>query len=130
MMLRSTVKIGTTRNVVGRVLEASGKRFDLAMCPERTLEGKAMEELRRLPQIVGSDTPEARERAVRFYYRLTPTVIQMDRYEAAETFIADEFEQGVRIDAKRKTLLSRRSRYFSRQRLLPDGWSRRKKPRS
>src|SRR5689334_24300011 len=31
------------------------KAFGIAMCPERTLEGKAMQELRELPQIVGAD---------------------------------------------------------------------------
>ena len=33
--LRSTVKVGTTRNIVAKVLEKTGKRFYIAMCPER-----------------------------------------------------------------------------------------------
>ena len=77
VILRSTVKIGTARKVVAPILEASGKRFQIAMCPERTLEGKAMHELRRLPQIVGADTPETRERAAHFFYKLTPTAVQV-----------------------------------------------------
>ena len=40
VILRSTVKVGTTRDVVSPILAASGKRFDIAMCPERTLEGE------------------------------------------------------------------------------------------
>ena len=39
VILRSTVKVGTARTVVSPILAASGKRFDIAMCPERTLEG-------------------------------------------------------------------------------------------
>lgn len=84
VMLRSTVKIGTTREVVLPILTESGKTFQLAMCPERTLEGKAMEELRRLPQIIGADQVDARESAARFFSRLTPTVVQFPRYETAE----------------------------------------------
>ena len=84
VILRSTVKIGTAREVVAPILAASGKRFEIAMCPERTLEGKAMHELRRLPQIVGADTPETRERAAHFFYKLTPTAVQVSSLETAE----------------------------------------------
>lgn len=84
VMLRSTVKIGTTREVVKPILDESGKQYLLAMCPERTLEGKALEELQRLPQIIGSDDPESREAAARFFHRLTPTVVQFPRFETAE----------------------------------------------
>ncbi len=84
IILRSTVKIGTARHVVSPILAASGKRFEIAMCPERTLEGKAMHELRRLPQIVGADTPEVRERAAHFFYKLTPTAVQVSSLETAE----------------------------------------------
>ena len=84
VILRSTVKIGTARNVVAPILAASGKRFQIAMCPERTLEGKAMHELRRLPQIVGADDADVRERAAHFFYKLTPTCVQVSSLETAE----------------------------------------------
>lgn len=84
VILRSTVKIGTARGVVAPILAGSGKRFELAMCPERTLEGRAMHELRHLPQIVGADTPATRERAAHFFYRLTHTAVQVSSLEAAE----------------------------------------------
>ena len=84
VILRSTVKIGTARNVVAPILAASGKRFEIAMCPERTLEGKAMHELRRLPQIVGADDADVRERAAHFFYKLTPTCVQVSSLETAE----------------------------------------------
>lgn len=84
IILRSTVKIGTARNVVAPILAASGKRFDIAMCPERTLEGKALQELRELPQIVGADTQEVRDRAAAVFRRLTNTVVQVSSLETAE----------------------------------------------
>ncbi len=84
VILRSTVKIGTTRNVVMPILQASGKSFEIAMCPERTLEGKALQELRELPQIVGADTQSAADRASAVFRKLTSTVIQVASPETAE----------------------------------------------
>jgi nucleotide sugar dehydrogenase len=59
VVLRSTVRVGVTRGVVKPVLDRAGVPYDLAFCPERTLEGKALEELRTLPQIVGGVTEAA-----------------------------------------------------------------------
>ena len=84
VILRSTVKIGTARNVVAPILQASGKVFHIAMCPERTLEGKALQELRELPQIVGADTQEVRDMAAAVFRRLTNTVVQVGSLETAE----------------------------------------------
>lgn len=84
VILRSTVKIGTARTVVAPILEASGKSFAIAMCPERTLEGKALQELRELPQIVGADSQEVRDRAAAVFRRLTNTVVQVATLETAE----------------------------------------------
>jgi len=38
--VRSTVNGGHNRNVVAPILAATGKKFDTAKCPERTLEGR------------------------------------------------------------------------------------------
>lgn len=84
IILRSTVAIGTAREVVTPILAESGKRFQIAMCPERTLEGRAMQELRNLPQIIGADDDETRQRAAQFFYRMTHTVVQVSSLEAAE----------------------------------------------
>jgi UDP-N-acetyl-D-mannosaminuronic acid dehydrogenase len=85
VILRSTVKIGTARKIVAPILRGSGKRFQLAMCPERTLEGKALQELRELPQIIGADTPEVRDRAAALFRRITNSVVQVTSLESAET---------------------------------------------
>jgi len=77
ILLRSTVPPGTTENV-GRILEEKtalkpGRDFHLAYCPERILEGKALEELRTLPEIVGGVNEESSERAARLFRFLNPS---------------------------------------------------------
>ena len=84
VIMRSTVKLGTTRNIVLPLLAANGKQFDLAFCPERTLEGKALTELRQLPQIVGGMTSEAAVRASQLFQFITPTVVRVSSLETAE----------------------------------------------
>ena len=84
VVLRSTVSVGTTMKVVKPILDATGHSFDLAFCPERTIEGKALEELRSLPQVVGGLTPEANERAMKVFRRLTPTIVEVSSIETAE----------------------------------------------
>lgn len=84
VILRSTVKLGTARNVVRPILERSGKEFDLAVCPERTLEGRALIELQELPQIIGADDPETRFRCAQLFGVMTPTTVQVSTLETAE----------------------------------------------
>ena len=43
VILRSTVAIGTTRKIIDPILKKSKKNYYLSFCPERTLEGKALE---------------------------------------------------------------------------------------
>lgn len=84
VVLRSTVKVETTRGVVAPILAATGKRFDIAMCPERTLEGRALQELRELPQIIGAESPAASDRAAAVFQQLTKTIVKVSSPEAAE----------------------------------------------
>ena len=84
IIMRSTVKLGTTRKVVTPILVASGKRFDLAFCPERTLEGKALVELRQLPQVVGGMSSGAAVRASQLFQFITSTVVRVSNAETAE----------------------------------------------
>ncbi|WP_041313366.1 nucleotide sugar dehydrogenase [Mycobacterium sp. JS623] len=84
VILRSTVMVETTRKIVGPILADTGKQFSLAMCPERTLEGNALQELRELPQIIGADDPAVADRAAAIFRRLTSSVVQLSTLEAAE----------------------------------------------
>lgn len=84
VILRSTVKLGTARNVVRPVLEASGKKIQIAVCPERTLEGKALIELHELPQIIGADDAETRARCMQLFNLITRTTVAVRSLETAE----------------------------------------------
>lgn len=81
VVLRSTVFPGTSA-VVAEALAAAGKHVDVAMCPERIVEGQALEELRHLPEIIGADTDEAATRAERLFQRLQPRTVRLSTREA------------------------------------------------
>jgi len=55
IILRSTVSVGTTRNIVipilSKHLNINDNEVLISFCPERTVEGKALEELKELPQL-------------------------------------------------------------------------------
>lgn len=84
VILRSTVRVGTTRNIVAPILAQRGFDFDLAFCPERTLEGKALHELSTLPQIVGGINYRSTFRASQIFSFLTPSVVRVHDPETAE----------------------------------------------
>lgn len=89
VILRSTVMVGTTRDVVVPELEKAsglkaGENFFVAFCPERTAEGRALSELRQLPQIVGGLDEKSTELASRLFNEYTPTVVRTESIEAAE----------------------------------------------
>ncbi len=89
VVLRSTVPVGTSREVALPVIEeASGLRcgrgFRLAFAPERTAEGRALHELATNPQIVGGHTKPATESAMRLFENLSEAVIDVGSLEAAE----------------------------------------------
>jgi UDP-N-acetyl-D-mannosaminuronic acid dehydrogenase len=84
VILRSTVSIGTTRSVVLPAIRRRTERFALAFCPERTIEGKAIPEMRALPQIVGGLDEESAARAEALFRRITPRIVRVSSLEAAE----------------------------------------------
>ncbi len=84
VVMRSTVRLGTTRTIVAPILDAAGKSYDLAFCPERTLEGVAIQELRILPQIIGGGSEDATVRAGQLFQFVTPTTVRVRDLETAE----------------------------------------------
>ena len=89
VMLRSTVPVGITREIVIPYLEKktgliAGADFHISFAPERTIEGAAMYELKTLPQVVGGFTSKCTQLSVDFWASLTPTVVRVDSLEAAE----------------------------------------------
>jgi UDP-N-acetyl-D-mannosaminuronic acid dehydrogenase len=81
LILRSTVFPGVTR-MVERLVERLGQSIDVAFCPERIAEGRAMEELHTLPQIVAARTDRAFERASALFGHLTDTIVRVEPEEA------------------------------------------------
>jgi UDP-N-acetyl-D-mannosaminuronic acid dehydrogenase len=71
IILESTSPVGTTENVVGRMLEESGYKVGsdvyVAHCPERVLPGRILAELIENDRIVGGIDPESTRVAARFY---------------------------------------------------------------
>lgn len=88
VILESTSPIGTTRNVVGPILEGSdlkaGEDFDLCYCPERVLPGKTVAELINNDRIIGGVTPGAAQRARGLYERFSQGAILLTNDRTAE----------------------------------------------
>ncbi|MDC7692781.1 nucleotide sugar dehydrogenase [Asticcacaulis sp. DXS10W] len=84
VVLRSTVRVGVTTEFAKPVLDATGKWYDLAFCPERTLEGKALAELSTLPQVVGGINDRSTFRASQLFSFLTPSIVRVQNSETAE----------------------------------------------
>jgi UDP-N-acetyl-D-mannosaminuronic acid dehydrogenase len=81
LVLRSTVYPGVTA-MVERLVERLGVDVDVAFCPERIAEGRAMVELYELPQIVASRSKRALERATKLFRNLTHDVVFLEPEEA------------------------------------------------
>ncbi|MEK9174681.1 MAG: nucleotide sugar dehydrogenase [Patescibacteria group bacterium] len=89
VILRSTVSVGTTRDSIIPILEKesklkAGDDFFVAFAPERTVEGKALEELRQLPQVIGGLNWASADLAVNIFNHLTHSVVLVDSLEEAE----------------------------------------------
>jgi len=81
LVLRSTVYPGVTALAEKRMTQL-GKALDVAFCPERIAEGRALDELSSLPQIVSGRNPRAVERAASLFRTLTPEIVELLPEEA------------------------------------------------
>lgn len=81
IILRSTVLPGTTERI-GQYLKSFNKCSRLSFCPERIIQGNAMEELRSLPQIVTSFDNVALSEAIDLFSLLTDEIIVLQPAEA------------------------------------------------
>ncbi len=81
LVLRSTLYPGVTA-MVERLVASLGVDADVAFCPERIAEGKAMTELYELPQIVAARTERATDRSAKLFRALTAQVVPLDPEEA------------------------------------------------
>ena len=85
VIVRSTVPVGTSRNVVLPELIARwGAGARLAFAPERTIQGQALRELEELPQVVGGVDDASRNAAAALFSRVTRRIVPVGSLEAAE----------------------------------------------
>ncbi|MEK7616913.1 MAG: nucleotide sugar dehydrogenase [Patescibacteria group bacterium] len=86
LVLRSTVTPGTTEYIDRYLLEKYnwkvGKDLYLAYCPERIAEGKAVEELYEIPQIIGTVDRESAKIAAKIFQKLTKKILYTDSRSA------------------------------------------------
>lgn len=78
VVMRSTLTPGTTINLVVPTLEEAtgyvvGQDLFVAFCPERIAEGKAIEELKSLPEIIGGVDEASSAVAADLFRALSPT---------------------------------------------------------
>lgn len=84
VVVRSTVPVGTTREVVlPRLLDAWG-RARLVMAPERTIQGRALTELTGLPQVVGGLDEDSLRSGRDLFGGLADQALPVSSLEAAE----------------------------------------------
>jgi UDP-N-acetyl-D-mannosaminuronic acid dehydrogenase len=81
IILRSTVYPGSTEKIK-RYLESRDKRTKVSFCPERIAQGKALEELCSLPQIIASFGEDALSEARGLFSLLTPDIVVLSPIEA------------------------------------------------
>jgi UDP-N-acetyl-D-mannosaminuronic acid dehydrogenase len=81
LVLRSTVYPGVTA-LVEQLVARLGLDVDVAFCPERIAEGKAMVELFELPQIVASRSARALDRASKLFGNLAHDIVYLEPEEA------------------------------------------------
>jgi UDP-N-acetyl-D-mannosaminuronic acid dehydrogenase len=69
IILRSTIFPGVTEKLE-KVLRSHFPKIDISFCPERIVEGKAMQELKTLPQIIGVSSDRAFTRSSQLFEAL------------------------------------------------------------
>jgi len=84
VILRSTIYPGSTEKIRD-LLRAAGLAVHVAYCPERVAEGKVLEELKTLPQIVSGCDDEAVRVAGELFGRIAPTLVRLTPTEAELT---------------------------------------------
>jgi UDP-N-acetyl-D-mannosaminuronic acid dehydrogenase len=81
LVLRSTVYPGVTAQVE-RTIARLGLDIEVAFCPERIAEGRAMRELVELPQLVAARSEDALARASKLFLQIAPKVVTLEPEEA------------------------------------------------
>ncbi len=81
VVLRSTIFPGVTQ-IVEEVLKKALGSARLAFCPERIVQGKGIEEIFSLPQLVSATSPEAQAEAEALFSAIAKKIIRLSTTEA------------------------------------------------
>ncbi len=81
IILRSTVYPGVV-SVIDDLLSSKWSGRKLAFCPERIIQGKGLQEIAALPQIVSATTPQAVQEAAALFSHIAPKIIHLEPKEA------------------------------------------------
>ncbi len=81
IVLRSTILPGVTR-IVEDTLKAKLGAANLAFCPERIVQGKGIEEIFNLPQLVSGVNKKAENAAASLFAAIAPKIIRIKPEEA------------------------------------------------
>ena len=85
LILRSTIPVGSSRRIEQTFLgDLDLESLNISFCPERTAEGKALSELRSLPQIISGNNHNAITKARAFFEPLTDEIVETNSLEEAE----------------------------------------------
>jgi len=87
IIFRVTFPIGTTDKIKERIEEdglKEGKDFFLAFAPERLMEGKAIEEEKNLPKVVGCYNDKSFEKVKKFFEKVGGEVVRVSNPKSAE----------------------------------------------
>ena len=98
VILRSTVKLKTTTNTVIPILDRSKKKYYISFCPERTIEGYALKELRYLPQIIGAQDYKSYYLSKKIFYSITKKIIRVKDFVTAEMIkLVDNIQRDIKF---------------------------------
>lgn len=79
IILRSTVSPGATEQLARQLEEQTklklGESIFLAYCPERIAEGKSVEELGQIPQIIGTLDERSAQKAAEIFSKISPKIL-------------------------------------------------------
>ncbi len=81
IILRSTIFPGTTKKV-RNLIQKNKLKINLAFCPERVAEGKAIEEIRDLPQIISGFDPISIKKARQLFSHVAKDLVELNPEEA------------------------------------------------
>lgn len=81
LILRSTVYPGTTDWLQDYLIRL-GRKNKVAFCPERVVQGYGIKELREMPQIVSTTSPDAEKEAIAIFQQIAPEIVVVKPIEA------------------------------------------------